>query len=237
MLPRHLPPTSTAHGRRPLPPPRVSPPPVCRPTPTESCRPRSPHLYPLQNRSEAHFSFFSSSFPRPLTLTRSSAPLAAAAADEECRATPLPSVPAGVPPRRSTVCSTECAVSEPPEHHQATVRLCPPRRLDASDPEPHRVHTPELPTGSASLADRAAGLLDPLSAPPTPVSPSPSCTTMEGPLWYAFFPPQPQYWSTTPLDMLDRLTASPRHWPSPDFGRSRPEPPPVCLAPLLPCFL
>jgi hypothetical protein len=102
------------------------------------------HLTSICCRTEAKPISPSSPLPFPAP-SLSPAPLATAAADEQCRTTPLPSVPAGVPPRRSTVRSTEHVVSEPPEHHQATVRLRPPCRPDASVPEPHRIHTPSSP--------------------------------------------------------------------------------------------
>jgi hypothetical protein len=81
----------------------------------------------------------------------------------------------------------------PPSLSAFAVPPCvPPHRPAASDPESHNIHTPELSTGHKSLADRAASLLDNLSVPSTLVSPL-SFTTTEGPLWYAFIPPQPQY--------------------------------------------
>jgi hypothetical protein len=129
--------------------------------------------------------------------------------------------------------------SPPPLSTSAVPPCVPPHRPAAFNPEPHRVHTPELPTGSASLADHATSLLDHLSVPPTLISPSSRCTTMEGPLWYAFIPPQPQYRSTAPLGYArppPRRSSPPAltgFWPEPAGTTTWAPGSPALLFPLL----
>jgi hypothetical protein len=92
----------------------------------------------------------------------------------------------------------------------------PSRRPTASDPDPHRVHAPEHPTGSTSLAGQAAELLGHLSMPPTTSSTLPSCTAVEDPPPVSYSPCKgPKSSPPSP--------ACSRRRPRPTFAGGKPE--------------
>jgi hypothetical protein len=71
-----------------------------------------------------------------------------------------PPAPSGVPPRGSTIRRTERAVSEPPEHCQAIVLLCPPCRQLASGHDLAPFNLRELYAGSPVISDSTIGCTD-----------------------------------------------------------------------------